>query len=117
MQTYLCRWPNGTLSIVTAEDKDDLNKQLLGDEVCTFEEMDSPDGLIIEIPRGFRIHLHLNELAEFEFYGFRRDAMPTLERLYPHLAAAMKVNCKTKKAADTAARAAAAKEREVRGDN
>src|SRR5687767_2278579 len=111
MITKLCRWPNGTLSIVTADDQQDLFKQLMNDDVCTFEEVDSPHGLIIDIQRGFNIHFRLTDEGEFEFDGLREVAMPTLERLYPHFMAASKIGYKTKKAAIAAAKAAVAKER------
>ena len=42
MITRLVRWPNGMLSIVTAEDEKDMARQLMKEQVCTDEEMDSP---------------------------------------------------------------------------
>jgi hypothetical protein len=76
------------------------------------EENDSPHGLVIDLPRGFSIHLNLTDEADFEFRGFCDGSMPTFERLYPHIATVTKVGCKTKKAAMKAAKEAVAKERE-----
>ena len=38
MPTYLVRWPNGILSIATADDMKDLSLELAKDEVCTERE-------------------------------------------------------------------------------
>ena len=35
MPTYLVRWPNGLVSIATADDMKDLSLELAKDEVCT----------------------------------------------------------------------------------
>jgi hypothetical protein len=113
MKTYLCRWPNGTLSIVTAENDNELRQELMKEGVCLEnDEWDSPDGLIIEMPKGFRLHFYFNDEADLMFFGFPQDAMPTVERLYPHLAAAFKVPYKTKRAALAAAKEAVEKERQ-----
>ena len=113
MPTYLVRWPNGTLSIAAADDIKELSHELMKDEVCTDEEMDSPHGMIIEMPKGFRLHFEFDDEVDLVFvHGLSLDARPTVERLFPHLAAAMKVGHKTKKAAMTAAKEAMAKERQ-----
>ena len=113
MPTYLVRWPNGTLSIAAADDIKELSHELMKDEVCTEAEMDSPHGMIIEMPKGFRLHFEISDEVDLQFVqGFPQDAMPTIERLYPHLAAVMKVGYKTKKAAIAAAKEAMEKERQ-----
>ena len=112
MITRLVRWPNGMLSIVTAEDEKDMAHQLMKEQVCTDEEMDSPHGLVIDMPKGFNFHFRLNDQAEFEFQKFTEEGMPTVERLYPHLAVVYRTGYKTKKAAIAAAKEAVAKERE-----
>ena len=112
MKTFLVRWPNGTLSIIAVENESDAPAALLKDDVCTQEEWDSPDGMVIEMPPGFRLHFHFNDEADLVFHGFNADAMPTLDRLYPHLSAAMKVRYKTKKGALAAAKEAVEKERQ-----
>jgi len=38
MPTYLVRWPNGLVSIATADDMKDLSLELAKDEVCTERE-------------------------------------------------------------------------------
>ena len=102
MPTYLVRWPNGLLSIATADDIKDLSLELAKDEVCTEKEWDnrewdSPHGMIIEMPKGFRVHLKFTDDVDLLVHPLSRDATPTLERLYPHLTAVMKVSYKTKK--------------------
>jgi hypothetical protein len=77
MITRLVRWPNGTLSIVSAEDEQSIIKQLTKDGVGIVEENDSPHGMVIDVPAGFTIHLHLTDEADFEFQGFAADSMPT----------------------------------------
>ena len=106
------RWPNGTLSIVSAEDEQSIIKQLTKDDVGNVEENDSPHGMVIDVPAGFTIHLDLTDDADFEFRGFAADSMPTFERFYPHIAAVMKVGYKTKKAVMAAAKEAVEKERQ-----
>ena len=49
MPTYLVRWPNGLVSIATADNMKDLSLELAKDEVCTERERvkrewDSPHG-------------------------------------------------------------------------
>jgi hypothetical protein len=100
------------LSIVTADDIKELSRAMLKDNVCSQEEWDSPDGMVIEMPKGFRLHFEFSDEADLLFHGFPPDAMPTLERLYPHLAAVMQVGHKTKKAAMAATKEAMAKERQ-----
>ena len=56
MPTYLCRWPNGSLSIAVADDIKDLTQELLKDNAFEAGEWDSEHGLIIEMPKGFRLH-------------------------------------------------------------
>ena len=117
MPTYLVRWPNGLLSIATADDVKDLSEELAKDEVCTKKEwerreFDSPHGRIIELPKGFRLHFEFTDEVDLLFHELPSDAMPTIERLFPHLAAVMKVGHKTKKAALAAAKEAMEKERQ-----
>jgi hypothetical protein len=104
MPTYLCRWPNGTLSIAVADDIKELSHEILKDDVCSEEEWDTPDGMVIEMPKGCRMHFSFDDEATLHFHGFPKDALSTVERLYPHVTAAMKVPYKTKKAALRAAK-------------
>ena len=67
MPTYLVRWPNGTLSIAAADDIKELSHELMKDEVCTEEEMDSPHGMIIEMPKGFRLHFEISDEVDLQF--------------------------------------------------
>jgi hypothetical protein len=97
---------------VTADDHSELSKELMKDDVCTQEEWDSPHGIIMEMPKGLRLHFYFDDDIDLMFFGFPPDAMPTFERLYPHLAAVMKVGYKTKKAAMAAAKDAMEKERQ-----
>jgi hypothetical protein len=117
MPTYLAQWPNGLLSIATADDMKDLSLELAKDEVCTEREKvksewDSPHGLIIELPKGFHLHFEFTDEVDLLFHELPRDAMPTIERLFPHLAQVMKVGHTTKKAARAAAKEAMVKERQ-----
>jgi hypothetical protein len=112
MPTYLVRWPNGLLSIATADDIKELSQELAKDEVCSEREWDSPHGLNIELPKGFRLHFEFTDEVDLLFHELPPDAMPTIERLFPHLAAVMNVGHKTKKAAMAAAKEAMEKERQ-----
>ena len=117
MPTYLVRWPNGLVSIATADDIKDLCLELAKDEVCkereaVNDEWDSPHGMIIELPKGFRLHFEFDDEADLVFHPFPSEAGPTLERLFPHLAAVMKVGHRTKKVAMAAAKEAMEKERQ-----
>ena len=114
MPTYLCRWPNSNLSIAVADDIKDLIQEFMKDNAFEGEEWDSPHGMIIEMPKGFRLHFVFDDDGTMHFAGFPKDAMSIVERLYPHFAAAMKVGYKTEKAADAAATEARDKERQGR---
>jgi hypothetical protein len=105
------------VSIATADDMKELSLELAKDEVCTERqvetgEWDSDHGLIMELPKGFRLHFEFTEEADVEFHPLPSEAGPTLERMFPHLYAVMKVGYKTKKAAMAAAKEAMAKERQ-----
>ena len=108
MKAYLCRWPNGRLSIVAADDENEVVREVRTNLVCPIEEVLSGDGVIMELPKGFHVHLQLAEDGQFEFYRFGPDARGTLERLYPHLMALYDVGFKTEEEADAAAAKAAA---------
>jgi hypothetical protein len=111
MKTYLCRWPNGALSIVAVEDESQLATELAADAPCSPEEVDSPRGVVLELPRGFRAHFCLADNGAFEFTGWPQDAIPTLERLYPHLSAVGSQEFKTRKAFREAVERAVRRER------
>ena len=110
MKTYVCRWPNGNLSIVAAENEQDAPKELVKEPQCTLEES-AAEGIVIELPKGFRLHFELTDTGEFAFQGFPQDALPTLGRLYPHLAALFNTPFNTAEEADAAAAKAVALER------
>jgi hypothetical protein len=83
---------------------------LIEERTCSVEEADSPHGVIIDVPRGFCIHLFLRDDGGFDFRGFTADSAPIIERLYPQLAAAAKGDYKTKKAGWAAVKEAVKKE-------
>jgi hypothetical protein len=107
MNAYLCRWPNGVVSIVAAENEEEVVKQLTADGISSMEDAfraDAKPGIIIPLPKEMRVHLHFTEDFGFEFHGWPAEATPTLRTLFPHLMAATEVPHKTKKAAVAAAK-------------
>ena len=112
MPAYLVRWPNGPLTIAAADDTDQLFQELLKDDVSTEEAWESPHGMVIEVPKGFRLHFPFSDHVELIMHSDSDDSIPTFECWYPHITAAMKVGYKTRKAAMAAAKEAVEKERQ-----
>lgn len=105
---YLCRFPNGVVSIVNAESEDEALTELSQDRVCTLEELEGGAPIIMEMPKGFRVHVYLDDAGDFRFCGWTLDAMPTIRRLFPTLTALYEVGFKTKRAGRIAQAKAAA---------
>ena len=104
MRAYLCRWPNGVLSIVAAETERGAVKQLMADAVCSVEDATGPNenaGIVMPLPEGMRVHLELTDDG-FVLRGWPTDAVPTLKTLYPHLMAVLEQSFKSEKAARAA---------------
>lgn len=107
MTAYLCRWPNGVLSILAGDSQEEVVEALSYSGVCSVEEAvgeNAKPGIIMPLPKGLRIHLHLTDGGGFEFRGFPDEAIETLRTLYPHLIALTEQPFKTKKAALAAAK-------------
>lgn len=58
MKTYLCRWPHGLFSIVSAADEKSLTQELTADNVCSLEQARRDGGVIFELPEGFQFRIH-----------------------------------------------------------
>lgn len=61
MPAFLVRWPQGWLSIVTADNIREPPQELAKDGICSNGEWDSPHGMIIELPKGFRLHFEFTQ--------------------------------------------------------
>ena len=83
-----------------AEDKKDLSLELLKGRCRQCGGEGQPTRMVIEVPDGLHDALRVQRRSGFEFHGFPADAMPTIERLYPHIAAVMKVRLQDEEGRD-----------------
>jgi hypothetical protein len=82
MPVFLCRWPNGDVSIVSARNKDDA--------VAALDEFDNADHANIsqlkEFLADFRLNdegrLELNEFGEDTLDGIMKKAFPELDKTF-----------------------------------
>ena len=77
MPLYLCRWPNGDFSFVSAKNK----------EVATalLDEVDDAFGSTFRIVKDFMIHFHLGDDGMFQFEGFGEKTAEIVWRQYRRL--------------------------------
>jgi len=80
MPLYACRWPNGDVSVVQAEDEDDA--LFLLDEFGAAEV-----GYLTELPDGFLVDFQLQDDGEFGVQ-FSEETDEAVMKLYPLLDAA-----------------------------
>jgi hypothetical protein len=79
MKVYLCRWPNGDVSLCTAESKLDAISDIL-DEVGGASRKD-----LHQLNAHVAIHLHLTDDGRFELEHLDERNQDVLWKVYPHL--------------------------------
>jgi hypothetical protein len=78
MPLYLCRWPNGDCSVVSAANK--------GDAIEIFDEVDNAEGCPLTPLPDFMVHFPLSDEGTIEFEGFCEATGDAIFRLaYPVL--------------------------------
>lgn len=77
MPVFMCRWPNGDFSFVSA-----ANQQKA---VKTLEEIDNVDGCIFSVVEDFRVHFRLEEDGTFELERFGEMTEEVIWKEYPIL--------------------------------
>lgn len=77
MPVFMCRWPNGDFSFVSA-----ANKQ---EAVETLDEIDNAEGCPLSVVRDFMVHFHLDDDGSFEHEGFGAATENTVWKDYPIL--------------------------------
>jgi hypothetical protein len=77
MNVYLCRWPNGDLSLVYG--------QTLKEVFDTLDEIDDPDGCeMVRIKQG-AVHFHLSDEGQINFESLSERLLDDLDKVYPVL--------------------------------
>ncbi len=77
MPLYLCRWPNGDSSFVSATSKEAAVEAL--------DEVDNAEGCPLSVVRHFMVHFRLAEDGTFEFESFGEATEEALRQAYPIL--------------------------------
>ncbi len=77
MPVYICRWPNGDFSFVSA-----ANKQ---EAVETLDEIANAEGCSLSVVENFRVHFRLEEDGTFELEGFGEETEEVIWKEYPIL--------------------------------
>ncbi|MDA2926576.1 hypothetical protein MYX78_04985 [Acidobacteria bacterium AH-259-G07] len=85
MPLYLCRWPNGDFSFVSAANKEAAVEPL--DEVANAE------GCPLHAVREFMVHFHLADDGAFEFEGFGEVTQDAIWETYPILDETLDLIC------------------------
>jgi hypothetical protein len=66
MPVYICRWPNGDFSVVSAANKER--------GIALLDEIGSAEGSPISVMKDFMIHFELKDSGELEFESFGEAA-------------------------------------------
>ena len=77
MPLYLCRWPNGDFSFVSAANREAAVEAL--------DEIDNAEGCPLSVVREFMLHSRLADDGSFEFEGFGEATEDAIWRAYPIL--------------------------------
>ena len=77
MSLYLCRWPNGDFSFVSAANKEAAVEAL--------DEVDNAEGCPLSVTKDFMVHFRLVDDGTFEFEGFGEATEEALRQGYPIL--------------------------------
>ncbi len=77
MPVFMCRWPNGDFSFVSAADRQEA--------VETLDEIDNAEGCPLCVVEDFMVHFRLEEDGTFEFEGFGEVTAEVIWKAYPIL--------------------------------
>ena len=77
MPLYICRWPNGDSSFVSATSKEAAVEAL--------DEVDNAEGCPLSVLKDFMVHFRLAEDGTFDFEGFGEATEEALRQAYPIL--------------------------------
>ncbi len=77
MPVFMCRWPNGDFSFVSARSKSEA--------IETLDEIANAEGCPLSVVRDFMVHFRLEEDGSFEHEGFGEVTENTIWKEYPIL--------------------------------
>ena len=77
MPLYLCRWPNGDFSFVSAANKEAA--------VEILDEIGNAEGCPLRVVKEFMVHFYLADEGTFEFEGFGEVTQEAIWKIYPIL--------------------------------
>ncbi len=77
MPVFMCRWPNGDFSFVSARSKSEA--------VETLDEIDNAEGCALSVVEDFMVHFRLDDDGSFEHEGFGEVTENTIWKEYPNL--------------------------------
>ncbi len=77
MPVYMCRWPNGDFSFVSASNRPEAESAL--------DEVDNSEGCPFLIDDDFMVHFHLADDGGFRLEGFGESTHQIVWKRYPRL--------------------------------
>jgi len=77
MPVFMCRWPNGDFSFVSARNKSKAVEAL--------DEIDNAEGCPLSVVEDFMVHFRLEDDGSFEHEGFGEVTENTIWKEYPIL--------------------------------
>ncbi|MEE8350194.1 MAG: hypothetical protein V3R94_11525 [Acidobacteriota bacterium] len=77
MPMYMCRWPNGDFSFVSAPNKQEA--------VAKLDEIDNAEGCPFSVVEDLMVHIRLEEDGTFELEGFGEVTEEVIWKEYPLL--------------------------------
>ncbi len=77
MPVFMCRWPNGDFSFVSARNKSKATEAL--------DEIDNAEGCPLSVVRDFMVHFYLDDDGSLELDGFGEVTENTIWKEYPIL--------------------------------
>jgi hypothetical protein len=77
MPVFMCRWPNGDFSFVSARSKSEA--------IETLDEIANAEGCALSVVEDFMVHFRLEEDGTFEHEGFGEVTENTIWKDYPIL--------------------------------
>ncbi len=77
MPVFMCRWPNGDFSFVSARSKSEA--------IETLDEIANAEGCALSVVEDFMVHFRLDDDGSFEHEGFGEVTVNTVWKEYPIL--------------------------------